>query len=285
MSNKSKKIIYISDFLYPDIVGGGELNDYELLEIFKKQGFSVIKKKSHEVDMFFLNKNKKSWFIVSNFINLKKQSRAFIEEKTTYVIYEHDHKYLRNRNPAAYENFFAPRSEIINFNFYKNAKKIFCQTTFHKNILQKNISVKNVVSLSGNLWDKKSLDVMEGLCENEKQDCFSILESATWHKNTQEAVLYCKMKNYNYKTVSSSNYHHFLSLLGRNNKFIFLPKTPETLSRVVVEARMMGLKTITNKNIGAVHEPWYHLRGKTLINVMREKRMEIPKIVLEALNE
>ena len=57
--------------------------------------------------------------------------------------------------------------------------------------------------------------------------------------------------------------------------FIFLPKTPETLSRIVVEARMMGLGIIANHNVGATKEEWFSLKGSKLIKVMREKRQEI----------
>ena len=34
-----------------------------------------------------------------------------------YLIYEHDHKYLSSRNPADFDNFQAPKEEIINYDF------------------------------------------------------------------------------------------------------------------------------------------------------------------------
>ena len=71
--------------------------------------------------------------------------------------------------------------------------------------------------------------------------------------------------------------------ISNNNKFMFLPKTPETLSRVVVEARMMGIKTITNKNVGASYESWFSLKGKELISHMHNKRTEIPNIIREII--
>ena len=68
-------------------------------------------------------------------------------------------------------------------------------------------------------------------------------------------------------------------------RLVFFPKTPETLSRVVVEVRMLGLKTITNKKIGAVHEPWFELKGIPLINFMKDKKIEIKNQILEIVNE
>ena len=71
--------------------------------------------------------------------------------------------------------------------------------------------------------------------------------------------------------------------MGKNKTLLFFPKSPETLSRIVVEARMMGMSTKTTQNIGAVHEEWFSKKGKDLIDIMRKKRSEIPALVLENL--
>ena len=47
---------------------------------------------------------------------------------------------------------------------------------------------------------------------------------------------------------------------------MFFPKTPETLSRVIVESRMMGMSVITNNLVGATKEDWYALKGEELID-------------------
>ena len=98
-------------------------------------------------------------------------------------------------------------------------------------------------------------------------------------------MFYCEKKQYDFQLIQSSNYEEFLTFLSNNDKFIFLPKTPETLSRVVVEARMMGLKVITNKNVGAIYEPWFNLKGEELINIMIDKRKTIPDKVMRVFYE
>ena len=94
---------------------------------------------------------------------------------------------------------------------------------------------------------------------------------------------YCQANNLEYELVSSPEYIQFLKRLGANKKFIFLPKTPETLSRVVVEARMMGLSVITNNLVGATKEEWFKLKGIELIDIMVGKRKEIPDLVQKVL--
>ena len=75
-----------------------------------------------------------------------------------------------------------------------------------------------------------------------------------------------------------------MTKLGSNKTLVFFPQTPETLSRIVVEARMMGMTVITNQNVGATKEPWFELKGEELIDVMRSKRAEIPQVVKDVLS-
>lgn len=261
-----------------DVIGGGELNDHELCHLLDSK-----KIRCHDVNNQTLKKHKGHKIIVSNFINLSESIKKDLMENHSYVIYEHDHKYLRSRNPSTYKNFTAPTTEIINQDFYSKAKAVLCQSSFHKEIIEKNLKNVNTLNLSGNLWSLQSLQLLEKLSKKPKDNKVSIMMSGIWHKNTKEAKFYCDSKGFKYDLISSNNYLEFLDLLSNNNKFMFLPKTPETLSRVVVEARMMGIKTITNKNVGASYESWFSLKGKELISHMHNKRAEIPNIIREII--
>ena len=46
---------------------------------------------------------------------------------------------------------------------------------------------------------------------------------------------------------------------------------------------MLDCRVVTNKKIGAASEEWFRLKGKPLIDKMREKRLQIPEIVLKYL--
>ena len=280
--NKNE-IVYVSDCLLADVIGGGELNDHELCIGLNKNNFNVKKIRSYNFTLEKVDTDK--FYIISNFALLKKEVKDKIQEKCKYIIYEHDHKYLKSRNPAIYKNYKAPKSEIVNLNFYKNAKKVFCQSSFHESIIKKNVEISNIYNVSGNLWSTQSLEILSSLGSNNKKDRYSILDSQISHKNTNDAVFYCEKKNYNYDLISSQDYIEFIKKLSMNDKFIFLPKTPETLSRVVVEARMLNIKTITNKNVGASYEDWFHLKGKDMIAFMLNKKEEIINKVMEIVCE
>ncbi|MAG26799.1 hypothetical protein CMI47_14755 [Candidatus Pacearchaeota archaeon] len=274
------KFVFIADFFVEHILGGGELNNEECIEILISKKHSVEKIQSHAVTPAFINKNKNSNFIIANFINLRSECiQALLETK--YIIYEHDHKYLETRNPAAYENFKAPKEDIINLDFYKNAKAVLCQSQFHMDIIRKNTDLSNLINLSGNIWSVSALEMIEEISDKPKEPKCSIMDSAISHKNTRDAVNLCIAKNMEYDLIQKPVYSEFLAALGTNEKFVFLPQTPETLSRVAVEARMMNMSLITNNMVGASKEPWFKLKGKELIDLVYEMRERIPEKVVE----
>ena len=279
-----KKIIFIADYFLEHIVGGGELNNDELIKILKNKGYDVVEKQSRFITLNFLKSCKDSFVILSNFVEMPIICREFLMDMD-YVIYEHDHKYLKSRNPATYNDFKAPSSELINYSLYKNSSAILCQSKFHKDIVQKNLDIDNVINVGGNLWSEQSLNVIEQLSKLEKKDCCSIMQSDISHKNTIGAIKYCNHKDMDYELVADKSYFEFLRKLGSNMKFVFLPQTPETLSRVVVESRMMGCSVITNNLVGAASEEWFKLKGNDLIDFMRKKKQEIVATIEVLINK
>ena len=272
--------VFVADFFADEILGGGELNNEELVSLISVKS-SITKIKSAAITLDFLRENGEKYFIISNFVGLKEECKARLSEMK-YVIYEHDHKYVRSRNPAMYEDYLSPKSEIINYEFYKNASAVFCQSAFHAEIARKNLDLDNIVNLGGNLWSEESLNKMLEYSKKTKENKCSIMASNIEHKNTREAVQYCEYKQIPYELINSSSYYDFLDKLSNNLKLIFLPKTPETLSRIVVEARMMNMGVATNSRVGASSEPWFEKKGEELINIMRLKRQEILEKVLAA---
>jgi hypothetical protein len=166
---------------------------------------------------------------------------------------------------------------------YQNAKAVFCQSKLHKEVVEKNLGFQNIVNLGGNLWTKDILDFLLLMSEKKKRNITSVWNSHNVIKNTNEVIAYCRVKNIPFELVGGLPHRQFLEQLSNNDTFMFLPKTLETLCRVVVECRVMNIKTITNGKLGATSEPWYNLKGKDLYDVLINKRQEIPNKVLEAI--
>ena len=277
-------IIFVADVFVDQVIGGGELNNDELIKILRSQGCTVTEKKSYEITLGFLKSRLKSKFIISNFIFLPLEIKDFIEQKCDYLIYEHDHKYLTTRDPSVFENYQAPKKNIINLNFYKNAKAVLCQSKLHAEVVKKNLGFNNIVSVGGNLWSLDSLNFLREMNKKAKKDRYSIWKSENPIKNTSKTIMFCKHKNYDFDLVGNLPYRDFLNKITDNKNFVFFPETLETLCRVAVECRMAGMSVLTSDKIGAASEDWFSLKGDDLIDKMLEKREEIPSLVLEVLN-
>ena len=280
-----KKIVFISDFFLDRVIGGGELNDHELIKLLRKSNKDVQCFESHLVTKEFIQDNIDCFYIISNFCNLSYNVREKITYECEYIIYEHDHKYLNTRNPIFFEDLKASNDKFRNYFFYKNAKKVFCQTDYHKNIIVKNLNLDNIISVNGNLWSSETLEKLKTFSLKEKKDRVSILKSSTPHKNTMGAIDYCNKNNLQYDLIEDSNYINFLNKLSENKKLIFFPKSPETLSRIVCEARMMGVGVILNQMVGASYESWFNLKGEKLIDYMNNRRQHILNLILNELDK
>jgi len=274
--------ILLADFFVENgINGGSELNNQEFASILSSNGDKIEKINTFAIDVNFLKMNTDKKFIVANFINLSKDCKDYMTENLNYVIYEHDHKYIESRDPSVYEDYLCPQDKLINLDFYKNAKGVFCQSNLHKNILEKNIKSSNIHNLSGNLWNLNIIKMMREFSKVKKNDLYTIMYSPNPIKNTNMCIKYCEYKKIPYKLVPHMSYIDFVRELSKNKGLVFFPNVVETLNRVCVEARMMNCEVITNKKVGATSEPWFKLKGEELIQEIETMRERIPLQIIE----
>lgn len=276
------KFVFIADFFANQVPGGGEINNEELISLLIKDNIIVERINSNLVTPKFIGDNKQAKFIVANFSLLSDDSIRSLYDKE-YIIYEHDHKYVEGRNPGIYKDFIVPQDKLVNIAFYEKAKAVLCQTDFHLEIVKKNTKLNNLISLGGNLWSDDILEHMRDISLLPKRNTYAVMNSRIEHKNTADAITYCQIKNIPHVLVANPNYKQFLSDLGINIGLVFFPKTPETLSRIVAEARMMGLSIKTNNLVGATKENWFGMKGSELIDFMKNKKLDIKNIVLDSL--
>ena len=63
------KFVFIADFFTDQVLGGGELNNDELIKILSARGYQISKINSHFVTTSFIEQNKDQKFIIANFVN------------------------------------------------------------------------------------------------------------------------------------------------------------------------------------------------------------------------
>jgi len=234
-----------------------------------KSKFEVDKVHTYNLDSLI---DKYDFFVVSNFIRLSPACKETLIRKGNYIIYEHDHKYVTSRNPAAYVNFKAPENQIINKVFYQNASQVFVLSSICKKVIEDNLGLTNVHNIACSLWSKENLKLIRILsAETRKKYDYGILDSANGIKGTAKALDYCKVKNIVPRPIKSPSYPDFLNQMAECERFLFFPQVLETFSRVCAEAKMLNCDVMTNsKMIGFFSEEYSSLKGPVLIDKITE---------------
>jgi hypothetical protein len=283
-----RKIVFISDFFVDEISGGAEIYDQVLIEELQSRGHKVSKFKSQE----FTEKHLQLYlecgfnFIVSNFAGLSEGvKKLFTLYGERYCILEHDHKYLKTRDPSLFSDFKAPPQFIINREFYQSANQVFCQSIKHYNVLSQNLNITNVSNLGCSLWSKDQLDLIRNSIQNKNGKAY-IINDSNRIKGTSDSIEYCKNKEIEFSIHDKKPYSDFIKDLGSHSSFVFFPKTLETFSRIVLEARMLDCKLVTNHLNGCTYEPWFKdLRGAELVDFVDAKRNDIVTLIEDKLFE
>jgi hypothetical protein len=226
------KIGYISDFFVNEISGGAEIVDSIIISKLSEV-FDVQKIKSNSV------KFESDFYIVSNFTQMSEETKKTLYTKN-YIIIEHDHKYLKTRNPSVFKDFIAPASQITNTMLYRKAKQVFCQSRNQAEVLIKNLIINNVSSFGCSFWSEEEIDILRKNCNNEKKGEFCFIEFQNPIKNSFKSLRYCKDKGLNYKALKRQPFKDLMRELSIHEKFVFFPKVLESFSRIVLEARMLN---------------------------------------------
>jgi len=276
-----KKIVFISDYFSNEITGGAELCNDALIENYLKLHYEVTKIKSINVDHKFLNDKKECFFIIANYMQLNQSIKDILIQKDyRYVIYEHDHKYLKCNNPALFDNYLANEEQIQNLNFCSKAIAILCQSKLHSQIVFKNTLLKNIINLGGNVWSKQHVKILKNNIKTEEQKTINnvIYNSKNLNKGTYQTTQYCKQNNIEFSFIENSDYETFINQLSNCKKLIFFPTWIETFNRLTVEAKVLNCKIKTNNYLGCASEGFLAFNGIELLEKMEDQMQNIYNI-------
>ena len=281
------KVLFISDFFATEMRGGAEIYDDILITMLKEDGVKVVSWKTNQITDKHIRLYRNCGFhtIVSNFCLITKPTaEELIAHPGTYSILEHDHKYIKGRNPSVYENFEVPPQHIINRVLYANAKNVFAQSSIHAEVIQKNLKINNVINLGMSLWTDEQLSVIEKNLNVEKEDVVSIINSSNPTKNTLGTVEYCEDKKLQYKLIGSTDYEEYITQLAACSTYAYIPRVLETFNRVLLEARMLDCRLLTTNLNGCISEAWFkEHKGQELIDYVRTERPRIYGDIKNAL--
>jgi len=276
------KVFLISDFFIDEVKGGAEFCNDALIKLLTPD-IKIISLKSKKTTVDFVEKNLNSFFIVANFFQLSEDVKAALS-KTTYVILEHDHKYLKSNNPSLYRDFLAPESQLQNKSFYRNALAVLCQSKKHAAVVQRNLLINNIVNLGGNIWEEAQLSILEDNMHAEKTIKYGVLQSNNRNKGTPAATAYCEQMGLDFELIRPKPFPEFIKDISQIETLVFFPQWLETFNRFSIESRILGCKLITNSLIGAASEDYFSLKGKELLNFIRKNNQNLRRRWLKLID-
>jgi len=257
-----RKVILVSDFTIREIpFGGSEWVDQVIL---KK--FPVEFQYSHLVNSF----DSANMYIISNISRLPSHLLPQLM-MCDYIMIEHDSKFCQNRHPWAYPNSIVPQKDRINYDLYEKAKAVFVQTTDHLEVFKINDVKANFYNLDGGIWSDDDLSLFESLYRENKNGKAMIYSTENWIKNTRGTIQFCAANNIDFDLVSDAKTRlEFLSTMSQYSKLVFIPLARETLCRLVVEARCLGLQVLTTQNYGASKSEWFKYSRDDLLKYLKQ---------------
>ena len=283
-----KKIVFIADFFIEEMAGGAEICDEILISLLRADAYDVIKFKNEDIGAKHIGLYHSCGyhFIVSNFTLMSDAvSDALIARPGSYSIMEHDHKYVKTRDPSVYKDFLAPPQDIVNRHLYTNAKNIFAQSKIQASTIRQNLNINNVRNLGMSLWTDEQLEIIESNLSNPKKPDASVLQSQNPTKNMHATIEQCKANEIPYTLIGSPNYKEFIKQLSEHESHVFVPRVLESFNRVILEARMLNCKVMTTNLNGCLSEEWFpKYKGKELIEFVRTERRRVFNDVKEAIN-
>jgi len=258
-------IKFVSDYFVDEVSGGAETVDSILINLLSNHHNVVIQ---NSKDFVF---DTSDLYIVSNFTQLDELTKKKFKQKRYFII-EHDHKYVKYRNPSRYENNIVPADEIINRNFYDKAEKVFCQSAGHAKCLIENLLIDNVYNFGCSYWSDDQLSLLSNLCKIEKKYEHGFIEQKNPIKCSLKSYKYCLSKG-DYLHIKQDTFNNVMTKLAECKKFVFFPQVYESFCRLAIEARMLNCSVITNKNLGCFTENKIRkLKGAELISYVRKKQ-------------
>ncbi|MEJ5349311.1 MAG: glycosyltransferase [Desulfosoma sp.] len=269
------RVLFVADFFLRDMVipGGAERNDDVLTDKLRKRNIYVETIRCGDLNNNLHVLRGFDVILIGNFTGLSDVAVKAIQQHK-YIIYEHDHKYVRGRDPSVFPGFKIPDWAIINREFYAKAHKVIVLSTLCKYIIENALNIPNVINIGTSLWSDEELDHLSSLCARKvpKNNKFAVLGSRSKIKGTREAIEWCQLNCVDYEVLPPKPWKHLVECLSKYKGLVFMPQVCETFNRLVVEAKSLGCRVITNESmIGAASESLWEMSGFQLLSEIRRR--------------
>jgi hypothetical protein len=259
------EIIFVADLFASDLTGGAELTSEALIAKCNKQYFKL---HSHSLTQAMVNKNKDKTWILLNWKGADIQAvfTLFQNECKVYFV-EYDYKYCEFRSSHLHKlqtgkdcDCHTSQHGKLIAALYQASKHVFFMSQKQKEEYEiKFPEIKLKASVLSSVWNEEDIRMLNQIKINRVSNGkWAILKGGSWIKNQAATEAYAKSKGLPYELVGGLPYQEFINELGKYEGLIFHPAGFDTCPRLVIEAKLMGLKLDLNENVQHKDEPWFN---------------------------
>lgn len=266
---------FVADYDISTYEGGAEKVDYT---IYTKLKIPFIK--STELPEVYSSQD---FYIISNAVFLPVNVRTDLINNKNYLIIEHDYKMHPTRQPSRYQGHIFPKHELINLDYYHNARHVLAQSNNHLNGLKLNSVADNVIALQGSFWNEDEIFHLRRNTKQLKNYKYCIVGLKSPDKGQDISVDFCNRNGLDYEILPTLPLFEFYREMSNYSTLVNFPRVRESFCRLVVEARALHCNVITNKNYGATEDPWFSKSGHYMIDFLEEstkKNLELIKSLI-----
>lgn len=259
------EIIFVADLYSNEYVGGAELTTDAIIAATNK---NVFKLHSESLTPELVEKNKEKYWILCNWSQSPIEGRIqLVQSGCQYSIIEYDYKYCKYRSSHLHKlttkndcDCHLDKHGKWVASFYKRAEHLFFMSSGQMNEYCRLFpSLKEKSKVLSSVWEEKDyqkfLNIRNSRASNKK---WAILKGGSWIKNQQATEQYAKNHQLEYELIGGLPYEQFIQKLGEYEGLIFHPAGFDTCPRLVVEAKLMGLKLDLNENVQHKDEEWFN---------------------------
>jgi len=285
-------IFFVCDMFAEQYEGGAELTTEAII---KKGLFPVNKVICSEANPAIMEKYKDAFWIFGNYRDLSEECLMYAAKNLHYSVLEYDYKFCFYRSIKKHE--FAEgactcvtsrKGKLVSI-FLHNAKATWWMS---QKQMEKYQSLYPFLKKSNNIvlnsvFSDETLEYVETLDTENKNDTWLILDSPSWIKGAKESINYAEKNNLKYELIWDIPHSKLLDKLAQSKGIIFFPQDSDTCPRMTVEARLLGCEIISNDNMQHKDEPWFKNKNSTIKHLRQRTNIfwkEIENIAAKNLN-
>jgi glycosyltransferase involved in cell wall biosynthesis len=265
-------VVFVADLFTDEYSGGAELTTEAL---FGTSPYKTYKLKSNELTEQLIQQGVNKTWIFFNFSQMNLNLIPMIVANVYYFITEYDYKFCKYRSIELHKKKTNEECNCHNedygkfiSSFFAGAEKIFWMSDKQKERYQERfpfLTNEKSIRLSS-VFSVEDLEYIEELQRIRKiphmvDDKWAIIGSNSWIKGVEQSknTLDDFLKDKNYDILTGLEYRRLLKTLSMYKGLCFMPLGGDTCPRIVIEAQLLGLELMINKNVQHASEEWAKL--------------------------